>query len=121
MCLLFIHMANAHYNVNKLSKICIVSNFYMFTTFYCRRLWVQPRVQNWWDMYKDCNDDKLWRSHFRMNLDTFNFILRIVGPCVIRQRTRFREVCCYKLKNYSLPMTYITINWHRVLHPYLKK
>lgn len=64
----------------------------------CRRqyraklAWVYNRPQFWFEgLYHNRNEDHLWREHFRVNRNTFDYICGLVRPYIVRQDTLLRE------------------------------
>lgn len=56
------------------------------------RVWFYPRPQYWFEqLLNDRNQDHLWKEHFRVNRNTFNFICGVVGPQIRKQNTVFRQ------------------------------
>ncbi|XP_031557719.1 protein ANTAGONIST OF LIKE HETEROCHROMATIN PROTEIN 1-like [Actinia tenebrosa] len=54
--------------------------------------WVYPRPQFWFEeLLNNRNLDHLWREHFRVNRNTFDFICGIVGPYMSKQDTILRQ------------------------------
>ena len=57
-----------------------------------RAIWIVPRPQEWWDHMDRTLDQKTWKEHFRINRDTFDMLVHLLGPHIERQPTHFREV-----------------------------
>ena len=51
-----------------------------------------PRQKIWWEVMDVGEDDAIWRKHFRMSKASFDYIVAAVGPYVVRQATRLRQV-----------------------------
>lgn len=55
-------------------------------------MWVYPRPQFWFEqLVVNHYQDHLWREHFRVSRDTFEYICGLVGPQLIRQNTILRQ------------------------------
>ena len=56
-----------------------------------RRAWVWPRVQNWFkNLLASPALDFLWKEHFRVTRETFEFLCNLVRVKLQKQQTRFR-------------------------------
>ena len=57
-----------------------------------RVVWSYPRPQGWFEeMYRNPGMSTLWKNHFRVSKDTFDYICQLVGPELSRQNTRLRR------------------------------
>ena len=57
-----------------------------------KTMWVYPRPQFWLEqLVVNHYQDHLWREHFRVSRDTFEYICGLVGPQLIRQNTILRQ------------------------------
>ena len=57
-----------------------------------KTMWVYPRPQFWFEqLVVNHYQDHLWREHFRVSRDTFEYICGLVGPQLIRQNTILRQ------------------------------
>ena len=57
-----------------------------------KTMWVYPRPQFWFkQLVVNHYQDHLWREHFRVSRDTFEYICGLVGPQLIRQNTILRQ------------------------------
>ena len=56
-----------------------------------RRAWVWPRPQNWFkNLLASPALDFLWKEHFRVTRETFEFLCDLVRVKLQKQQTRFR-------------------------------
>ena len=56
-----------------------------------RRTWVWPRPQNWFkNLLASPALDFLWKEHFRVTRETFEFLCNLVRVKLQKQQTRFR-------------------------------
>ena len=57
-----------------------------------KTVWVYPRPRFWFEqLVVNHYQDHLWREHFRVSRDTFEYICGLVGPQLIRQNTILRQ------------------------------
>ena len=57
-----------------------------------KTMWVYPRPQFWFEqLVVNHYQDHLWREHFRVSRDTFEYICGLVGPQLIWQNTILRQ------------------------------
>ena len=58
-----------------------------------KTMWVYPRPQFWFEqLVVNHYQDHLWREHFRVSKDTFEYISGLVGPqLVLHQNTILRQ------------------------------
>ena len=57
-----------------------------------KTMWVYPRPQFWFEqLLVNRYQDHLWREHFRVSRDTFEYTCGLVGPQLMRQNTILRE------------------------------
>ena len=57
-----------------------------------RRAWVWPRPQNWFkNLLASPALDFLWKEHFRVTRETFEFLCDLVRVKLQKQQTRFRS------------------------------
>ena len=55
-------------------------------------VWSYPRPKGWSEeMYRNPDTSTLWKNHFRVSRDTFDYICQLVGPGLSRQNTRLRR------------------------------
>ena len=55
-------------------------------------MWVYPRPQHWFgEMLQNNYMNHLWREHFRISRQTFDFICNLVRPDLTRQDTVMRR------------------------------
>ena len=55
-------------------------------------VWSYPRPKGWSEeMYRNPDTSTLWKNHFRVSGDTFDYICQLVGPELSRQNTRLRR------------------------------
>ena len=57
----------------------------------CPRVWVYPRDQRWFgEIHRNPAMHGFFREHFRMSLNSFQALCRILLPCMAKRNTRFR-------------------------------
>ena len=57
-----------------------------------RRAWIFPRPQNWFqELLNNRVLDHWWKENFRVSRATFEYICRLVGQAIVRQKTRMRD------------------------------
>ena len=57
-----------------------------------RRAWLWPRPQNWFRSLLPSRDlDFLWKEHFRVTRETFEYLCDLVRVNLRKQLTRFRK------------------------------
>ena len=56
-----------------------------------RQVWVYPRNQHWFEeIIRNPSMHRFWKEHFRMNLDSFQELCRVLSPVMAKRDTRFR-------------------------------
>ena len=57
-----------------------------------RQAWVYPRPQEWFEeMYRNRNLEALWKKHFRVTRDTFDYICQLIEGDLQKEDTRLRK------------------------------
>ena len=87
------------FGIAKYFKYEYINFNFLFFCRQARRIWVVPRPKIWWELMDICQDDAVWRKHFRMSKASFEFIVASVGPYIIRQATRLRQVHVQNVNN----------------------
>uniref|UniRef100_A0A672ZJ56 DDE Tnp4 domain-containing protein n=2 Tax=Sphaeramia orbicularis TaxID=375764 RepID=A0A672ZJ56_9TELE len=57
-----------------------------------RHVWVRNRSpgQNFWSEAKSFDNDQ-WKAQFRVNRTTFDYLLELIGPSIVRRKTNYRK------------------------------
>ena len=57
-----------------------------------RQVWVYPRPQEWFEeIYRNRNLEALWKKHFRVTRDTFDYICQLIEGDLQKEDTRLRK------------------------------
>ena len=55
------------------------------------QVWVYPRNQHWFEeIIRNPAMHRFWKEHFRINLDSFQELCRVLAPQMMKRDTRFR-------------------------------
>ncbi|XP_026056804.1 putative nuclease HARBI1 [Carassius auratus] len=83
-----------------------------------RRTWAIPRIHGkvFWESVLNNFDEDMWTEHFRMSRDTFEYVLQLVRPSLLRKTTGWRKPLEPRLRLavvlwwYATPSEYRTIS-----------
>ncbi|XP_065134336.1 uncharacterized protein [Paramisgurnus dabryanus] len=83
-----------------------------------RRTWVIPRMQGkvFWDSVLNNFNEEMWKEHFRMSRESFEYVLQLVKPTLERKTTGWRKPLEPRLRLavvlwwYATPSEYRTIS-----------